>query len=261
MIAVQLAVMIDAGQRLVSACYFLEGDGALALHAYDTIMELEEHCTNCQYPNTRALARHVVGMLPGLSPANQQARVDALVQTHTALAQPAFMYWLQRINSEDQLGPVKSLMEAARLCNPLRICHIADAKVHDLLERFKPAVFGVATIAERAAPIAMLIGELAGYRSRASKLNEVAITDLMQWWRQNGATLPRWFALTCTVVLFQPSSAGAERVFSMLDGMFDADQAAALEDYKTGPDVPLQRHAALQAGGCAAPRSKCGSRF
>ena len=88
------------------------------------------------------------------------------------------------------------------------------------------------TIAEQAAPIAMLIGELAAYRSRASKLNE-AITDLMQWWRQNGATLPRWFALTCTVVLFQPSSAGAERVFSMLDGMFDADQAAALEDYKT----------------------------
>jgi len=58
-----------------------------------------------------------------------------------------------------------------------------------------------------------------------------ALTDTSPWWRLNAAELPSWSSAIKKVLLIQPSSAAAERVFSLLVTMFGDQQNDALEDY------------------------------
>ena len=48
---------------------------------------------------------------------------------------------------------------------------------------------------------------------------------------ENG-TLPNWTRSCRLVLLVQPSSGAAERVFSVLTNSFSAQQESSLEDYK-----------------------------
>lgn len=57
---------------------------------------------------------------------------------------------------------------------------------------------------------------------------------LANWWSLVRGQLPEWSIVVSCAVLFVPSSAGAERVFSMVSFMFDDGQDAALEDFKEG---------------------------
>ena len=85
-----------------------------------------------------------------------------------------------------------------------------------------------------------LIAELDELNNRANLINiddddENVVGDgpsLLLWWRNNGDALPDWKIVLHYAVLFQPSSATAERIFSMIDWMFGHLQEAALEDYK-----------------------------
>ena len=56
-------------------------------------------------------------------------------------------------------------------------------------------------------------------------------TDIRQFWNNRRATLPIFFFLFCRFALMQPSSATAERVFSLLKQMFGSQQESALKDY------------------------------
>ena len=53
--------------------------------------------------------------------------------------------------------------------------------------------------------------------------------DQLQWWKLHAATLPNWSAAAKKMILIQPSSAAAERVFSLLKASFGQDMA--LQDY------------------------------
>ena len=54
----------------------------------------------------------------------------------------------------------------------------------------------------------------------------------MVWWRRHKQSLPHWLSSAAyNLPLVQPSSAGAERVFSILRSHFDDHQAGELEDY------------------------------
>ena len=72
---------------------------------------------------------------------------------------------------------------------------------------------------------------LLAYRALAAGLDPTR--DISEWWRQRKIDLPNWSALAFKVALFQPSSAGVERIFSMLDHLFTDEQTAALADYRT----------------------------
>ena len=54
--------------------------------------------------------------------------------------------------------------------------------------------------------------------------------DEMVWWRRHKLSLPHWSSAAYNLALVQPSSAAAERVFSILRSHFDDHQAGALED-------------------------------
>ena len=50
------------------------------------------------------------------------------------------------------------------------------------------------------------------------------------WWKGYMADLPAWAAACKKLLLVQPSSAAAERVFSLLQNSFKKSQELALED-------------------------------
>ena len=53
----------------------------------------------------------------------------------------------------------------------------------------------------------------------------------LEFWRDNAVALPKWSESARTVMLLQPSSAAAERVFSLLNNSFGTQQLSSLEDY------------------------------
>lgn len=58
---------------------------------------------------------------------------------------------------------------------------------------------------------------------------------LISWWKGNNRRIPTWTRwILQLAVLIVPSSAGAERVFSIIRWMFGDDQDAGLEDLKEG---------------------------
>jgi len=58
-----------------------------------------------------------------------------------------------------------------------------------------------------------------------------AQTDVLQWWKFHQLELPKWAEACSLVLLMQPSSAAAERVFSILSNSFSSRQELSLEDY------------------------------
>ena len=55
--------------------------------------------------------------------------------------------------------------------------------------------------------------------------------DHLQWWKENESVLPTRAAWARKVLVVQPSSAVAERVFSLLKSSFSERQGQSLQDY------------------------------
>ena len=55
--------------------------------------------------------------------------------------------------------------------------------------------------------------------------------DFLAWWRSHMADLPSWAAFLRALLCNAPNSCPPERVFSILNDSFDADQKHALADY------------------------------
>ena len=54
---------------------------------------------------------------------------------------------------------------------------------------------------------------------------------VLNWWKNKKTVLPTWAECVKMVVCIQPSSAAAERVFSLLQSTFGDRQGLALQDY------------------------------
>ena len=55
--------------------------------------------------------------------------------------------------------------------------------------------------------------------------------DHCEWWKYYSADIPMWARSLRKMALIQPSSAAAERVFSLLQRSFRKQQEQSLEDY------------------------------
>ena len=51
------------------------------------------------------------------------------------------------------------------------------------------------------------------------------------WWSNHESELPNWSKASKLSLLFQPSSAAAKRVYSLLQNSFNDQQHSSLEDY------------------------------
>ena len=71
-----------------------------------------------------------------------------------------------------------------------------------------------------------LTAELPRYLAVADGADLQIEEEKLQWWSRN---LPSWSSVVKKVLLVQPSSASAERVFSIMNNFFTNQQDAALE--------------------------------
>jgi len=55
--------------------------------------------------------------------------------------------------------------------------------------------------------------------------------DVLDWWRKNGTKFPAWRAAAKKIFTIAPTSAAAERVFSLLNGAVSDRQEGLLDDH------------------------------
>ena len=55
--------------------------------------------------------------------------------------------------------------------------------------------------------------------------------DVLQWWKESAKGIPAWAGAAKKVLVVQPSSGAAKRVFSILNNTFSDQQDKALQDY------------------------------
>ena len=134
-------------------------------------------------------------------------------------AQPAFEYFKAKFHSDLQIQ--LNGFKAARLFDPVKVCElqptgvdINDLKVFSFFA--PPKLEGLKV-------------ELPVYLAKANGVS--ADIDKLQWWQIHMKEFPKWASACSKVLLVQPSSAAAERVFSLLVNSFNDRQTCSLEDY------------------------------
>ena len=212
----EIAMTVDWGEPFVKACYFLEGDGPLALECYESITKVSATIQVGHTPNVQAVARQLTGGAPPSSPQHQQ-----LIAYAKACVQPGLDYFERQLGSS--LKAPLAAFKCARLFSLQKINLIqpdANALAQEL------AVVPFLNIAH---VVAGLTAELPDYLVRAADTSPNF--SPLEWWKQNASALPNWSEAARKILLLQPSSAAAERVFSLLNSSFGDQQDNSLQDY------------------------------
>ena len=113
--------------------------------------------------------------------------------------------------------------KSARLCCPVQVqnLHPNAASVAELWKF---------SFLNNDATIDGLVNELPRYLAAADGTVIEEEEEKVQWWARHARTLPNWSAVVRKLLLVQPSSASAERVFSLMNHFFTHLQENALEE-------------------------------
>ena len=208
----ELAIVIDAGEPFVKGTYTLEGDGPLALYAYEEVRKLYNVISVPHFPNANAIAKE----LSNGSPAIEQQ----LISYATSCVQPGFDYFKSKFDGD--LNAIVKFIKAARMFSPVKMkeMHI-DSTTVDELTNFP--------LLNNPTALSNLKAELHKYVRAVEDLDPNV--DILEWWKSHEQDLPFWSSALKDVLLVQPSSAASERVFSLLQNSFTPQQSSSLEDY------------------------------
>ena len=211
----ELAALIDVGEVFVKATYVLEGDGPLVLSCFETLQGVCNACQNVHLPNVHAVAVAIVDADPAQN-------VAALEQEAKRSVQPAIEWFLRKFNVE--LHYTLSTFKAARIMCPVTVQWLRPTPANvEALRQFP--------ILDSNDVINDLVTEMPNYLAAAQDVIMACEEDKVKWWRQQSDNLPHWSSAVMKVLLVQPSSAAAERVFSILNSSFNDSQEHALVDY------------------------------
>lgn len=220
---IEIAATVDAGEPFVKKTYSLEGDGPLVVTAYDSITELE-NCARLVYmPNVIRIASDLAAMIdPDQPDLDEQQHLQQWQDYACQCIQPGFNYFLDTFASADNLSHPMCCFKAARLVDP--------RKVNDLM----PTVADIKELGNfpfiKDNDLDELILELPAYMAASNGIDNDSI-DILDWWKRHEKLLPCWSREARKLFLCQPSSAAAERAFSLLNASFNDQQELALEDY------------------------------
>ena len=202
---IELAIIVDVGEPLVKATYRLEGDGPLVFSAYEEIATLQAGISNAHYPNTNAVATKLCS---GRAVLKQQ-----LMDYADLRAKPTYEYFTCKFNGDDDLKRAVTFFKYARYFDPSKLSELRPMSSDVESLRAFPMLNNDGTISE-------LKCELPRYIALADGVS-------MEVERE----LPKWSNACKLALLVQPSSAAAERVFSILSNCFRDQQMRSLEDY------------------------------
>ncbi|KAK3734379.1 hypothetical protein QZH41_007564 [Actinostola sp. cb2023] len=214
---VEFAALVEL-ERFVQATYTLEGDGALVLIAFEKLEELGAFIHVQNFPT---ITNTLQEMFP-LNVADQRRWYQYAVGECLV---PAFAYYSQTLVNDPVVARSVRVFKAARLFNPkyVKVSRPNAADIDQLGEI--PFVDNN--------QIQSLRRELPMYLVKAADIHDDfdPLVDMWPWWKVQDQELLAWSAAVQRIVLIQPSSAAAERVFSLLATMFGDQQHDALEDY------------------------------
>ena len=208
----QLAATVDAGKYFVSATYALEGDGPLIFECHSHLQAVATAVDQKDFCSLKAVAREIAA-----TDDNQTAQ--RLVQQTLAGLQPAILWFLRKFNQG--LQNQVTAFRRARFFDPVEVQSLAltPEKVRSL-ECF-PFFNG--------GELELLVAELLHYLAAVADVTLNNADDKLRWWSQQN-TLPHWKNAVKKLVLVQPSSAAAERAFSIMASCFTDEQQSALEE-------------------------------
>ena len=209
----EIAIMVDAMEPFVKVTYDLEGDGPLVLFAYQKISTLYAHISLAHHPN-------VVSVAKDLAQGNTTHEAQLKQYANTCYP-PAYSYFKEKFGND-----LKDSVEAFKAARYFLPCKINELKpsISDIqfLQLFP---FIDSTL------ISELKLEMAEYVAAAEDV--VESVNPLNWWKakEENHSLLSWVKALKLVLLVQPSSAAAERVFSILSSSFNSRQESSLEDY------------------------------
>lgn len=211
----QLAIVIDVGKLFVTKTYDLEGDGELIVEAYAQVQEIATAAALENFPLTLTAATE-------FSEGNQ-AEVDRLISRAKACVAPAIRYFRHRFNHCDgDLFRVVTLYKAVRILCPQQARQMRPGLQHVDSLRVLPAL-------DHDPIINNLKEELPVYLAAAEDVVIDAEHSRLQWWKEQ-VKLPAWQSAAKLVFALLPSSAPAERVFSLMQASISHLQRRMLND-------------------------------
>ena len=207
----ELAVTVDCMEPFVKATYNLEGDGFLALEVYERLSALYIAITSKHMPNVKAMAKAEAG--------GNSLREQQLLDYAEVCVTPAYNYFKAKFDHD--LKPALMAFKSACFFSPSKIYTIrpSPSDINDL-----------SVLPFLSSPVIKeLKKELPDYLAQAEDVSPSV--DPIVWWRDHAHKLPHWSQACKFITLIQPSSAAAERVFSLLANSFNNNQESALKDY------------------------------
>lgn len=214
LLQLELAAVIDCGEKFVTACYTLEGDSALSLSTYEVINSVVAAIGTDHWPNLSALSRSLSSRsLSSHSPEN----VARLTEYGKSCVSKGCLYFQQQLsgNFKTQLAVFK----AAQFFSPhqIQVTRPTAAVLQQELSNFpflKPA---------------HISKELPVYLAKSEGISSTLSS--LEWWKNNSQSLPNFSQAARKVLLLLPSSGPVERVFSLLNSTFSDKQETSLFDY------------------------------
>ena len=204
---IEIAITVDAMSPFVPSTYLLEGDGPLALVAYRQTSKL--HATICEhYPNVLQLLRTRLG--------ENTTHEQQLLAYGRNCVQPGYSYFQSKFDANiGELKDTVKAFKAALYCDPAQLNELRPTPADiDFLN-----AFGFMILLEDLKMSCPLIWQ-------QSKMFHQRLMQLT-----GGRVMKVKFQVGQLIILVQPSSAAAERVFSTLQNSFSQEQNSSLEDY------------------------------
>ena len=186
--------------------------GPIVFSCYGRLATVPNAVSVAAYPNVEGVARcQAIGNLPVYNQPVAKAK---------AFINPGLQFFQRKFSQE--FYESVSAFRSARLCCPVQVQQLRPtaASVEEL-RRFR--------FLDNDAIIQGLTAELPRYLAVADGADLQTEEEKLQWWSRNEANLPNWSSVVKKVLLVQPSSASAERVFSIMKNFFTNQQDAALE--------------------------------
>lgn len=150
-----------------------------------------------------------------------QLREDAK-NAAKACVEPAFLYFEKKLSENGCMKQQLAYFKAARYLN----C----GKIHDIVGGAGPTLDEFKAFPGwRDADIAELTTEFPIYLAKSNGLLPENV-DVFKFWVENGADLPAWRRAAMHAALVQPSSAAAERIFSILRARLTKRQNNMMQD-------------------------------
>ncbi len=167
---------------------------------------------------------------------NDRSPYCILLREGRACMEPAFV-WFEEKFGEMGMSKQMQMYRAAAYVDPRQVSLLPETsdEQHELLM----ALVVVPGISEDT--VHNLVQDLPAYLARVGtdpvsnhvqEPEDGADNALQRWWIKHGPYVGSWGAAYCACLLLIPSSACAERVFSLLKATFTSDMLSSHEDYR-----------------------------